>query len=122
MLSKLKLAYQLSPIAFMLVISFLIYLLFQYSDRLTSAQNKANELDNKVSYLEHQAKLINDTIEQNAKEKQALGNESIKQQEQINELLKNNKCANDIVPTTIFDKLYKRADKIRQPSGSGKSN
>lgn len=122
MLSKLKLAYQLSPIVFMLIISFLIYLLFQYSDRLTSAQNKANELDNKVSYLEHQAKLINDTIEQNAKEKQALENESIKQQEQINELLKNNKCANDIVPATIFDKLYKRADKIRQPTSSDKSN
>lgn len=47
-------------------------------------------------------------------EKQQLESESQERQGQINELLKNNKCANELVPNDVANKLYQRANSLRQ--------
>lgn len=45
-------------------------------------------------------------------------NKSIKLSEKLNDVLKNNKCNNELIPADADHRLYKRAYQIRQSAGN----
>nr|WP_179854616.1 hypothetical protein [Gilliamella apicola] len=79
------------------------------------------ELFGKIEQLEQSIAKNNQIIADNEQSKRELENESIKRQEQINEQLKNNNCANEYVPVSIADSLYNRAKSLRQSVDTSES-
>lgn len=100
---------------------FLIYVATDQWQDKKAAQKKNIELFGKLEQLEQKAIRDNQVIAKNATTKTELENKSIELQEQINELLKDNQCANEPVPTSISDSLYNRANSIRRSSNSSES-
>ena len=78
------------------------------------AHQKINELSAKLLQLENNAIKQNQIIAENENAKRELENTSVEQQEKINELLKDNDCANQLVPVSISNSLYNRAKNLRQ--------
>ncbi|XKM12675.1 hypothetical protein RCS94_06510 [Orbaceae bacterium ac157xtp] len=121
MLNKIKLLYKLSPILLTIIVVFAIYFAYNCYQDEKNANNKIIELFGKLEQLEQKQIITNQVIAENATTKIELENKSIELQEQINELLKNNQCANELVPNSISNKLYNRAQDIRQSASSRKS-
>ena len=77
-------------------------------------------LTSQIEQLQHTIARNNQIIADNERSKRELENESISRQEQINELLKNNDCANQFVPIAVSNSLYNRAKNLRQPTDTRK--
>ena len=72
------------------------------------------ELTNKIEQLQQTIARNNQIIADNEQSKRELENQSIEWQEQINEQLKNNDCAGQLVPIPVSNSLYNRAKNLRQ--------
>jgi hypothetical protein len=79
------------------------------------------ELFGKIEQLNQSIAKSNQIIADNENNKRELENQSLERQEQINEQLKNNDCANEYVPVSIADSLYNRAKSLRQSADTSKS-
>ena len=79
------------------------------------------ELTNKIEQLQQTIARNNQIIADNEQSKRQLENESISRQELINEQLKNDDCASQLVPVSVSDSLYNRAKNLRQPADTSKS-
>lgn len=86
-----------------------------FQDEITAKQEQAR-LETIIVTKEEQYEYLYQKSAQIEIEKQQLENESQEQQEQINELLKNNTCANEFVPSDVVNKLRQRANSLRQSS------
>lgn len=84
------------------------------------AHQRINELSAKLLQLENNAIKQNKIITENENAKRELENTSQEQQEKINELLKNNDCADQPVPVSISNSLYNRAKSLRQSTDTSK--
>lgn len=78
------------------------------------AKKEQLRLETIIQDKEMQYEYLYEKSAQTEFEKQQLESQSQVQQEQINELLKNNKCANELVPSNVVIKLYERAGRLRQ--------
>ena len=97
------------------VIGFLLMcLVYNLWQDKRAAKQKINELSAKLLQLENNAIKQNQIIAENENAKRELENTSLEQQEKINELLKDNDCANQPVPVSISNSLYIRAKNLRQ--------
>ena len=79
------------------------------------------ELTNKIEQLQQTIARNNQIIADNEQSKRQLENESTERQEQINEQLKNDNCANQLVPNAVSNSLYNRAKNLRQSTDTSKS-
>lgn len=75
---------------------------------------QVQELTNKLSQLEQKTIKDNQIIVNNEITKRNLENQSLELQEKIDDLLKNNQCANEYVPSDITNSLYERAKSLHQ--------
>ena len=75
-------------------------------------------LTSQIEQLQHTIARNNQIIADNERSKRELENQSISRQEQINEQLKNNDCANRLVPVAVSNSLYDRAHAIRQSTNT----
>ena len=91
-----------------------------YQEREQLERDKL-ELKNKIEQLQQTIIRNNQIIADNEQSKRELENQSIERQEQINEQLKNNDCANQFVPMSISGSLYNRAKSLRESANSSKS-
>ena len=79
------------------------------------------ELSSQMQQLQQTIERNNQIIAANEQSKRELENQSISRQEQINEQLKDNDCANQFVPMSISGSLYNRAKSLRESANSSKS-
>ena len=79
------------------------------------------ELSPQMQQLQQTIERNNQIIAANEQSKRELENQSISRQEQINEQLKDNDCANQFVPMSISGSLYNRAKSLRESANSSKS-
>jgi Tfp pilus assembly protein PilE len=112
----------MSHIEFLILICFAFAVHFSYNSYQEKKQLQKDkaELFGKIEQLEQNIAKNNQIIADNEQSKRELENESIKRQEQINEQLKNNDCANQFVPVSISSSLYNRAKSLRQSTDTGK--
>jgi Tfp pilus assembly protein PilE len=107
----------------LIIIGFVFTIYFGYSNyqekKLLQKDNA--ELFGKIEQLEQNIAKNNQIIADNEQSKRELENQSIERQEQINEQLKNNDCANQFVPVSVSNSLYNRAKSLRQSTDTGKS-
>ena len=87
----------------------------------TTLKNDKLELTNKIEQLQQTIAKNNQIIADNEQSKRELENQSTERQEQINEQLKNNDCASQLVPVSVSNSLYNRAKNLRQPTDTSKS-
>ena len=100
----------------LIVVSFVLAVYFGYNNYQEKKQleHERFELTNKIEQLQQTIARNNQIIADNEQSKRELENESISRQEQINEQLKNDNCANQLVPVAVSDSLYNRAKNLRQ--------
>ena len=120
-MDKLKLLYKLSPIIFLIIVIFSIYFAYQCFEDEQTAKQKMTELSSQMQQLQQTIERNNQIIAANEQSKRELENQSISRQEQINEQLKDNDCANQFVPMSISGSLYNRAKSLRESANSSKS-
>lgn len=120
-MSKFKLIWNISPVLLIATAGFLAYLLYNswQSEKLKDSQIK--QLNQEISQIKEKQLKDNETLAQNERDKLALENKSIEQQDKINELLKSNQCANEFVPDDVSNLLYNRAIQIRQSTNTSQS-
>ena len=107
----------------LVIVSFILTAYFgyyNYHDKQRLERDKL-ELTNKIEQLQQTIEKYNQVIADNEQSKRELENESISRQEQINEQLKNNDCANQLVPNAVSNSLYNRAKNLRQSTDTSKS-
>ena len=90
-----------------------------YQEREQLERDKL-ELTNKIEQLQQTIVKNNQIIADNEQSKRELENQSIERQEQINEQLKDNDCANQLIPMPISGSLYNRAKSLRQSTDTSK--
>ncbi|WP_334326169.1 hypothetical protein [Gilliamella apicola] len=98
-----------------------ILLFFIINDLLQAkqlAQNETSQLAQKLGQLQQTIIKNNQIIADNEKNKQYLEQQSLQNQEQINGQLKENYCANQLVPLPISGSLYNRAKNLRQSTNT----
>jgi Tfp pilus assembly protein PilE len=107
----------------LIIIGFVFTIYFGYDNYREKKQLKKDkaELFGKIEQLEQNIAKNNQIIADNEQSKRELENQSIKRQEQINEQLKNNDCANQFVPVSVSNSLYNRAKGLRQPTDTSQS-
>ena len=107
----------------LIVVSFVLAVYFGYNNyqENTTLKNDKLELTNKIEQLQQTIARNNQIIADNEQSKLKLENQSTERQEQINEQLKNNDCANQLVPVSVSDSLYNRAKNLRQSTDTSKS-
>jgi len=120
-MDKLKLLYKLSPIILLIIVIFSIYFAYQCFEDEQTAKQKMTELSPQMQQLQQTIERNNQIIAANEQSKRELENQSISRQEQINEQLKDNDCANQFVPMSISGSLYNRAKSLRESANSSKS-
>ena len=113
---------ELSGIA-LIIVSFVLIVYFGYNNyqENTRLKNDKLELTNKIEQLQQTIARNNQIIADNEQSKRQLENQSTERQEQINEQLKNNDCANQLVPNAVSNSLYNRAKNLRQSTDTSKS-
>ena len=112
-MNKLKCISQLFPIV-PLVIA--IYVACQCAQGEQAAKRQLTEMTSQLEQLQQTIEKNNQIIADNEQSKRELENQSIEWQEQINEQLKNNDCAGQLVPIPVSNSLYNRAKNLRQPA------
>ena len=103
-------------IAFAFILLFFIISDLLHAKRL--ANNEASQLAQKVVQLQQTIIKNNQIIFDYEKNKQYLEQQSLQNQEQINGQLKENFCANQLVPMPISGSLYNRAKNLRQSTNT----
>lgn len=98
----------------------LLYLLIGQYQSKKNTEKKVNELFAEIKQIQQDIIENNQIISDNEQKKIKLENQSLEQQDRINEQLKNNNCANELVPKSVSDSLYNRAKNIRQPNDTRK--
>ena len=91
-----------------------------YQEREQLERDKS-ELTNRINELQQTIVKNNKVIADNEQSKRELENQSIERQEQINEQLKDNDCANQFVPVSVSNGLYNRAKSLRQSTDTSQS-
>ena len=106
----------------LIVVSFVLAVYFGYNNyqENTTLKNDKLELTNKIEQLQQTIEKNNQIIADNEQLKRELENQSIERQEQINEQLKNNDCAGQLVPVAVSNSLYNRAKGLRQSTNTSK--
>ena len=107
----------------LVIVSFILtayFCYYNYHDKQRLERDKL-ELTNKIEQLQQTIEKNNQIIADNEQSKRKLENESIERQEQINEQLKDNDCANQFVPMPISGSLYNRAKNLRQSTNTSAS-
>ena len=107
----------------LIVVSFVLAVYFGYNNyqENTTLKKDKLELTNKIEQLQQTIEKNNQIIADNEQSKRKLENQSTERQEQINEQLKNNDCANQLVPVAVSNSLYNRAKNLRQSTDTSKS-
>ena len=107
----------------LIVVIFVLIIYFGYNNfqENTKLKNDKLELTDKIEQLQQTIARNNQIIADNEQSKRELENESTERQEQINEQLKNNDCANQLVPIPVSNSLYNRAKNLRQSTDTSKS-
>lgn len=105
----------------LIIFGFTIYLGYDNYQEKKQLQKDKAELSEKIEQLNQNIAKNNQIIADNELSKRELENESIERQEQINEQLKNNDCANKFVPGAVSNKLYNRAKSLRQSANTSQS-
>jgi len=107
----------------LIVVSFMLIVYFSYNNHQekTRLKNDKLALTNKIEQLQQTIVKNNKVIADNEQSKRELENQSIEQQEQINEQLKNDDCANQHVPMSISGSMYNRAKSLRESPDTSKS-
>ena len=107
----------------LIVVSFVLAVYFGYNNyqEKNRLKNDKLELTSQIEHLQQTIEKNNQIIADNEQSKRQLENESTERQEQIDEQLKNNDCANQLVPNAVSNSLYNRAKGIRQPTNTSKS-
>ncbi|OCG48063.1 hypothetical protein A9G35_02200 [Gilliamella sp. Choc5-1] len=113
----------MSHIDFLILICFAFAVHFGYNNYQEKKQLQKDkaELFGKIEQLNQRIAKNNQIISDNEQSKRELENQSLERQEQINEQLKNNDCANERVPSVISNSLYNRAKGLRQSTDTSKS-
>jgi len=88
-----------------------------YKDK-QSLNNELNALKEIIERQENELNRYQKMSEKAEAEKRQSENKSLERIEQLNNALKNNKCSDELVPAVIADKLYNRANHIRQSATS----
>ena len=106
----------------LIVVSFVLAVYFGYNNyqENTRLKNDKLELTNKIEQLQQTIEKNNQIIADNEQSKRELENQSISRQEQMNEQLKNNDCAGQLVPVSVSNSLYNRAKGIRESTDTRK--
>ena len=120
-MDKFKQIYLLSPIVLLVIAVFAIYVAYQCSQDEKSAKTQLTELTSQLEQLQQTIEKNNQIIADNEQSKRELENQSTERQEQINEQLKNNDCAGQLVPVAVYNRLYNRAKGIRQSTNTSES-
>ena len=120
-MDKLKQIYKLSPIALLIIVIFSIYFAYQCFEDEQTAKQQMTELSSQMQQLQQKIIKNNQIITDNESSKLELENQSISRQEQINEQLKDNDCANRLIPMPISGSMYNRAKSLRESANSSKS-
>ena len=112
---------ELSGIA-LIIVSFVLIVYFGYNNyqEKNRLKNDKLELTSQIEHLQQTIEKNNQIIADNEQSKRELENQSTERQEQINEQLKNNDCANQLVPVSVSDSLYNRAKNLRQSTDTSK--
>ena len=107
----------------LIVVSFMLIVYFGYNNHQekTRLKNDKLALTNKIEQLQQTIERNNQIIADNEQSKRELENQSISRQEQINEQLKDNDCANQFVPVFVSNGLYNRAKSLRQSTDTSQS-
>ena len=107
----------------LIIVSFVLISYFGYNNYQERKQLKNDklELTNKIEQLQQTMARNNQIIADNEQSKRELENQSIERQEQINEQLKNDDCANRLIPMSISGSLYNRAKNLRQSTSTSES-
>ena len=107
----------------LVIVSFILTAYFgyyNYHDKQRLERDKL-ALTSQIEQLQQTIARNNQIIADNEQLKRELENQSTERQEQINEQLKNNDCANQFVPVSVSNSLYNRAKNLRQPTDTSKS-
>ena len=107
----------------LIAVIFVLIIYFGYNNYRGKKQleHERFELTNKIEQLQQTIARNNQIIADNEQSKRELENQSTERQEQINEQLKNNDCAGQLVPVAVSNSLYNRAKGIRQPADTSQS-
>ena len=89
--------------------------------RKKQLEHERFELTNKIEQLQQTIARNNQIIADNEQSKRELENQSTERQEQINDQLKNDNCAGQLVPDVVSNSLYNRAKNLRQSTDTSKS-
>lgn len=119
-MDKLKQIYKLSPIVLLIIVIFSIYFAYQCFEDEQTAKHQMTELSSQMQQLQQKIIKNNQIITDNELSKHELENQSISRQEQINEQLKDNDCANRLIPMPISGSLYNRAKSLRESANTSK--
>ncbi|MBI0037756.1 hypothetical protein H3T61_05900 [Gilliamella sp. B14384H2] len=120
-MDKLKQIYKLSPIALLIIVIFSIYFAYQCFEDEQTAKQQMTELSSQMQQLQQKIIKNNQIITDNELSKHELENQSISRQEQINEQLKDDDCANRLIPMPISGSMYNRAKSLRESANPSKS-
>ncbi|TSJ92128.1 hypothetical protein FPQ14_02435 [Gilliamella apicola] len=120
-MDKLKQIYKLFPIALLIIVIFSIYSAYQCFEDEQTAKHQMTELSSQMQQLQQKIIKNNRIITDNELSKHELENQSISRQEQINEQLKDNDCANRLIPMPISGSMYNRAKSLRESANPSKS-
>ena len=106
----------------LIVVIFVLIIYFGYNNYQEKKQleHERLELTNKIEQLQQTIARNNQIIADNEQSKRELENQSTERQEQINEQLKNNDCANQLVPNAVSNSLYNRAKGVRESTDTRK--
>ena len=107
----------------LIVVIFVLIIYCGYNNYRENERLKRDKLalTSQIEQLQQTVAKNNQIIADNEQSKRELENQSIEWQEQINEQLKNNDCAGQLVPVSVSNSLYNRAKGIRQSTDTSKS-
>ena len=110
-----------SKILIIVIFVLIIYCGYNNYQEKNRLKNDKLELTDKIEQLQQTIEKYNQVIADNEQSKRELENQSTERQEQINEQLSNNDCANQLVPVAVSNSLYNRAKGVRESTDTSKS-
>jgi len=104
----------------LIIVAFVLIIYFGYNNYQERKQLKNDKLalTSQIEQLQQTIVKNNKIIADNEQSKRELENQSISRQEQINEELKDNGCASQLVPVSVSDSVYNRAKNLRQSTST----
>ena len=107
----------------LIIVIFVLIIYVGYNNYRENERLKHDKfaLISQIEQLQQTIAKNNQIIADNEQSKRELENQSTERQEQINEQLKNNDCAGQLVPVSVSNSLYNRAKNLRQPADTSKS-